>query len=98
MPGNAQALNVCGRTAGGKGAARQYGDSLLTGHIFLLDPDQYQRARGSWSVGLMRVSQNRCMETAEETNSHSLAKKYNSLLQERHGRQVLTSGVVDVDT
>lgn len=77
--GSAQALSVCGRTAGGKGAAWQYGDGLLTGHVFLPGPGQYQRARRSWSVGPMRVSQKHCFEMVEETSNHSLAKKCKGL-------------------
>lgn len=90
MPGSTRAPSVCGRTADGRGAAGRHEDVLLTGHVFLLGPDQCQRAIRSWSVGPMGESQNHCTEMVEGTSNHTLAKRYNSLLGEKHCRQVLT--------
>lgn len=80
-PGRTRALSVCGRTVAGKGAAWPHGDTPWTGHVFLLGPDQYQRARGSCLVGPMKVSQKHCIVMVEGTSDHSLAKKYNGLLK-----------------
>lgn len=71
-PGSTQVLSVCGRTADGRAVAGRSGGIFLTGHAFLLGPDQYQRARGSWLVGPMRVSQKHCVELVEGTSNHSL--------------------------
>lgn len=42
-------------------------------------------------VGPRRVSRKHYIEMVEETSNHSLAKKYNSLLEEEYCRQVLIS-------
>lgn len=92
VQGSTRALSVYGRTVGGTGALWRCEDILWTGHVFLQGPDRYQRARGSWLVGLMRVSQKHCIETVEGTSNHSLAKKTEQFTEGEAQRQVLISG------